>query len=41
MQNKIADFYLAKLEKNEILTPEEKKILAGTIIRSQNALKAA
>lgn len=41
MQHKIADFYLAKLEKNQVLTPEQKKIFAGTLTRVNNALKVA
>lgn len=41
MQHKIADFYLAKLEKEEVLTPEQKKIFAGTLTRANNALKVA
>lgn len=41
MQHKIADFYLEKLEKNQALTPEQKKIFAGTLTRANNALKVA
>ena len=41
LQSKIADFYIAKLEKQKFLDPNQKKIFAGTVVRSKNAIKAA
>lgn len=39
--SRIADFYIAKLEKQKFLQPNQKKIFAGTVIRARNAVKAA